>query len=84
MLWPDTSVATNGWPGRLMAGCSYRVGYTSLPCYHTFGGTSKLFVLEGPGCVVDFEIGNGHVTGERAVGQRSAIFVLRSVVAQFL
>ena len=48
MLWPDTSVAANGWPSRLTAGCNCRVECTSLPCYHTFGGTSKLFVLEGP------------------------------------
>ena len=67
ILWPDASVAANGWPGRLAARCNCRVGCTSLPCYHTLGGTSKLFVLEGPGCVVDFEIGNSHVIGKRAV-----------------
>ena len=63
-MWPDTSVATNGWPGRLAAECNCRVECTSLPCYHTFGGTSKLFALEGLGCGADFGIGNDLKTVE--------------------
>ena len=64
MLWPDASVSANGWPGHLTAGCSCRVGCTYLPCYHTFGGSSKLFALEGLGCCVDFKSMNGRVPGK--------------------
>ena len=64
MLGPDTSVAANGWPGRLMAGRSCRVECTSLRCFHTSGGTSTWFVPEGLGCAVDFGSKNGCVTGE--------------------